>query len=120
MQRPKGRKHKMARTTRKARPATPARHKPVHPGEILLLDFLEPMGISAYRLAKDTGISQQQYGRILKGTRSISADVALRLARYFGTSAQLWMGLQSQYDLEIATDAKGTLIQKRVRPLRAA
>lgn len=120
MQRSKGRKHEMASPARKSRTATPVKHKPVHPGEILLLDFLEPMGISAYRLAKDTGVSQQQYGRILKGTRSISADVALRLARYFGTSAQLWMGLQSQYDLEIATDAKGTLIQKRVRPLRAA
>ena len=96
------------------------KHTLVHPGEILLLDFLEPMGISAYKLSKDTGVSQQQYGRIIKGVRSISADVALRLARYFGTSAQLWMGLQSQYDLDVADDAKGKAIQKRVQPLRAA
>lgn len=76
--------------------------KPVHPGEVLRLDFLEPLGISAYRLAKEIGVSQQQLGRVLKGTRSVSADLALRLSRFFGTSARVWMGLQAQYDLDVA------------------
>jgi antitoxin HigA-1 len=100
---------------------TPSRKlKPVHPGEVLRLDFLEPMDISMYRLAKETGISQQHIGRIVKGTRGISADAALRLARFFGTSAKLWMGLQAQYDLDVAEDAAGAKIEKRVQPLRAA
>jgi addiction module HigA family antidote len=94
--------------------------KPVHPGEVLLLDFLEPMGISVYRLAKETGISSQQWGRIIKGTRGRSGDAALRLARYFGTSAQVWMGLQAQYELDKAADESGREIEKRVRPLKAA
>lgn len=93
---------------------------PIHPGEVLLLDFLEPLGISVYRLARDTGISQQQYGRIIKGTRGVSADVALRLARYFGTSARLWMGLQAQFDLDLAEDVRGKIIEKRVRRYKAA
>ena len=96
------------------------KHKPVHPGEVLRLDFLEPLGISVYRLAKETGVSAQQYGRIIKGSRGISADVALRLGRYFGTSARVWMGLQAQYDLDVAEDAAGREILKRVRPRRAA
>lgn len=94
--------------------------KPIHPGEVLLLDFLEPMGISVYRLAKETGISSQQWGRIIKGTRGLSGDAALRLARYFGTSAQVWMGLQAQYELDKAADESGREIEKRVRPLKAA
>ena len=103
------------------RPNTPTRKlSPVHPGEVLRLDFLEPMGVSMYRLAKDTGISQQHIGRIVKGTRGISGDVALRLARYFGTSARVWMGLQAQYELDMAEDAAGRKIEKRVRPLKAA
>lgn len=96
------------------------KHKPVHPGEVLRLDFLEPLGISIYRLAKETGISQQHFGRIIHGTRGISGDVALRLARYFGTSAQVWMGLQSQYELDVAEDKAGREIEKRIKPLRAA
>jgi addiction module HigA family antidote len=94
--------------------------KPVHPGEVLRLDFLEPMGISVYRLAKETGVSAQHLGRIVKGDRGISGDVALRLARYFGTSARVWMGLQAQYELDVAEDAAGREIQKRVRPRKAA
>lgn len=94
--------------------------KPIHPGEVLRLDFLEPMGISVYRLAKETGVSAQQYGRIIKGQRGIGADVALRLARFFGTSARLWVGLQAQYDLDLAEDLSGKDIQRRVRPLKAA
>jgi len=96
------------------------KHKPVHPGEVLRLDFLEPMEISAYRLSKETGISAQHIGRIIKGTRGISGDVALRLARFFGTSAQMWMGLQSRYELDLAEDEAGREIEKRVRPFKAA
>lgn len=94
--------------------------KPVHPGEVLRLDFLDPLGITAYRLSKEIGITQQHLGRILKGSRGVSADVALRLARFFGTSAKVWMGLQAQYDLDVAEDAAGSAISKRVKPLRAA
>lgn len=96
------------------------RHKPVHPGEVLRLDFMEPMGLSAYRLAKEIDVSAQQLGRILNGTRSVSADLALRLARFFGTSAQVWMGLQARYDLDLAEDRAGKDIEKRVRPFKAA
>lgn len=92
--------------------------KPVHPGEVLRLDFLEPMGLNANRLSIATGVSAQHWGRILKGTRGISADLAARLARYFGTSPQLWMGLQAQYDLDVIEDEKGREIEKRVRPLQ--
>lgn len=94
--------------------------RPVHPGEVLQLDFLKPLGISVYRLSKETGISAQHLGRITKGTRGISGDVALRLARFFGTSPQVWMGLQARYDLDVAEDESGREIQKRVRPLKAA
>ena len=100
--------------------ATTRKHKPIHPGEVLRLDFLEPMNVSAYRLAKVTGISAQQIGRILKGTRGISADFALRLARALGTSAQVWMGLQAQYDLDVAQEAYGRAIEKQVRLIDVA
>lgn len=99
---------------------TTKKHRPIHPGEILREDFLEPMGVSAYRLSKATGISAQQIGRILKGTRGVTADAALRLARAFGTSATVWMGLQARYDLDVAEDKAGRLIEKRVRPIKAA
>ena len=94
--------------------------KPVHPGEILRLDFLEPMGISAYRLAKETGISAQHLGRIMKGTRGVTGDVALRLARFLGTSAQVWIGLQARYELDRAADRAGREIERRVKPWKAA
>ena len=96
-----------------------AKHKPIHPGEVLRYDFLEPMGISVYRLAKETGISAQQYGRIIKGTRSITAETAMRLARFFGTSAQVWMGLQAQYDLDMVERESGREIE-RIEPYNAA
>ena len=96
------------------------KHQPVHPGEVLELDFMAPLGISAYRLAKETGISAQHLGRIIKGTRSLSAEVALRLARYFGTSAQVWMGLQAHYELDKAEEESGREIRSRVKPLKAA
>lgn len=100
--------------------ATSRKHKPIHPGEVLRLDFLEPLNLSAYALSKATGISAQQLGRIINGTRGISADVALRLARAFGTSAQVWLGLQVQYDLDVVQDAHGKMIEKRVRVIDAA
>ncbi len=72
----------------------------VHPGEILKKDFLEPLGITPYRLAKEIGVGQIRISQILAGTRDVTPDTALRLSRYFGTSAELWIGLQRQYDLE--------------------
>lgn len=98
----------------------PRKHKPIHAGEVLRHDFLEPMGLSVYRLAKETGISQQHLGKIVNGTRGISGEVALRLARFFGTSAQVWMGLQSQWELDMAEDRMGREIEKRVMPHSAA
>lgn len=73
----------------------------IHPGEILLEDFLKPMGISQYRLAKSIGVPQRRIGEIVAGKRSITADTALRLARFFGTDAQTWINLQTHYDLAI-------------------
>jgi addiction module HigA family antidote len=96
------------------------RLKPVHPGQVLQLDFLEPMGVSAYRLAKETGVSAQQIGRVIAGTRGVSADLALRLARFFGTSAEVWVNLQARYDLDAAEDESGAEIERRVRPFKAA
>jgi addiction module HigA family antidote len=72
----------------------------IHPGEILLEEFLKPMSISAYRLSKDIGIPQTRTSEIIKGNRSITADTALRLSYYFGNSAKFWLGLQNDYDIE--------------------
>lgn len=76
------------------------RLKNIHPGEILLVEFLSPLGISAYRLSNDLGIPQSRTSGILKGNRRVTADMALRLSKYFGTSAKFWLGLQDDYDLE--------------------
>ena len=75
----------------------------IHPGEILLEEFLKPMGISAYRLSKDVGIPQTRTSQIIKGKRRITADTALRLSKYFGTSVKFWLGLQNDYDIEEET-----------------
>jgi addiction module HigA family antidote len=72
----------------------------IHPGEILLEEFLIPLGVSAYRLSKDTGIPQTRISAIIKGNRRITADTALRLAKYFGNSAKFWLGLQDDFDIE--------------------
>ncbi len=77
-----------------------AQLKNIHPGEVLREEFLEPMGISAYRLSKETFIPQTRISQILKGQRRITADTALRLSRFFGTSAKFWLGLQDDYDIE--------------------
>ncbi|MGB4848361.1 MAG: HigA family addiction module antitoxin [Saprospiraceae bacterium] len=74
--------------------------KNIHPGEVLREEFLEPLGITAYRLSKDTFIPQTRISEILKGKRRVTADSALRFAKYFGTSAKFWLGLQDDYDLE--------------------
>jgi len=81
--------------------------KPVHPGEILLEEFLKPMEISQYRLANDTGIEPNQIDDIVKGKSSITANISLRLSRYFGLSERFWINLQTLYDLEIEKDRLG-------------
>jgi len=77
---------------------------PIHPGEILLEEFLEPMGISQYRLAKDISVPPRRINEIVQGKRAISPDTALRLSRYFGLSERFWLNLQTRYDLEIEKD----------------
>jgi|SRR5210317_841154 addiction module HigA family antidote len=72
----------------------------IHPGEVLLEEFLKPLGISAYRLSKDLNIPQTRVSQIIKGKRKVTADTALRLSKYFGNSAQFWLGLQNDYDIE--------------------
>jgi antitoxin HigA-1 len=79
----------------------------IHPGEILQLEFLEPLNITPYRLSKDIGVSQTRVSEILSRKRSITADTALRLSRYFGNSAQFWLNLQTQYDLRQALEENG-------------
>jgi addiction module HigA family antidote len=87
-----------------------ARLKNIHPGEILLEEFLIPFHISAYKLAKDINIPQTRVSEILKGNRRITADTALRLSKYFGNSAKFWLGLQDDFDLEEVKYAKGPLL----------
>lgn len=84
--------------------------KNIHPGEVLLKEFLMPLGISAYKLTKDIGIRKTRVSEILKGNRRITADTALRLSKYFGNSAKYWLGLQNDFDLEEETNAKHNLI----------
>lgn len=96
------------------------KHKPIHPGEILLHDFMKPMGLTAYRVAKETGISAQHVGRIIHGARGIGGDAALRLSHYLGTTPDFWMNLQARYDLERARDKAGDDIARTVRPHEAA
>jgi addiction module HigA family antidote len=90
---------------------------PVHPGEVLLEEFLKPMGLSQNRLALDIGVHPRRINEIVLFKRRISADTALRLARFFGTSPQFWMGLQNDYDLDVAADALGDRLDREVRPL---
>lgn len=90
---------------------------PVHPGEVLLEDFMKPLGLSQYRLAKDIGVPPLRIHQIVHGKRSITADTALRLARYFGTSATVWMRLQARYDLEVAQDQLAERIKREVKVL---
>lgn len=90
------------------------RLKSIHPGEVLLKEFLEPLGITAYRLSKETFIPQTRVSQILKGKRRITADTALRLSKYFGTSAHFWLGLQNDYDVEQGQAEKSVELNKIV------
>jgi addiction module HigA family antidote len=90
---------------------------PIHPGEILLGDFLKPMGISQYKLSKDISVPPRRINEIVQGKRSISADTALRLSRYFGLSERFWLNLQSRYDLEVEKDKLDVRLAKEVRVL---
>ncbi len=87
----------------------------VHPGEILLEDFLKPMKITQYRLAKSIGVPQRRIGEIIAGKRAITADTALRLARFFGSDAQSWMNLQTHYDLVIAEESLSSRLDREVK-----
>ena len=89
---------------------------PIHPGEILLEEFLRPMDISQYRLAKDISVAQRRISETSKGNRSITADTALRLGRYFGMEAQFWLNLQSRYDLACAEAELAKRLEKEVTP----
>lgn len=90
--------------------------KPVHPGEVLLEEFLKPMNLSQNRLAIDIGVDARRINEIVLGTRSVTADTALRLSRYFSTSPQFWLGLQAEYDLDVALDSLGNRLEREVRP----
>jgi addiction module HigA family antidote len=92
---------------------------PVHPGEILLAEFMRPLGLSAYALANATGMPRTRINDIVLGRRGISADTALRLARYFGTDAQSWLNLQNRYELAVVTEALSDRLEREVKP-RAA
>ena len=87
---------------------------PVHPGEVLLEEFLEPMEISQYRLAKDISVPPRRINEIVHGKRSITADTALRLSRYFGTSERFWLNLQTGFDLEVERDRLGDRLEEEV------
>ena len=88
---------------------------PIHPGEILLEDFMKPLGLTQYRLAQDVGVAPIRISQIIHGKRSITADTAMRLARYFGTSAAVWLRLQVRYDLEVAERKLGKRINREVK-----
>ena len=100
--------------------STGRRLAPVHPGNVLLKDFIEPLGITRYRVAKQTGMQQRRIDEICTGNRSVTADTALRLARLFGTDAAFWMNLQAQYDLETADREMHKRIEAEVTPLAMA
>jgi len=93
--------------------------KPIHPGEILEKEFLEPLNVSQYRLAVDLGVPPRRINEIVHGLRGITADTALRLGHYFGTTAQFWMNLQARFDLQVEDDRSGAKI-RRLKALRAA
>jgi addiction module HigA family antidote len=88
---------------------------PVHPGEILLEEFMRPLGLSQTRLGRDLGVSPRRINEIVHGKRSVTADTALRLSRYFGTSAEFWLGLQTDYDLDTASDRLADRIAREVQ-----
>ncbi len=93
---------------------------PIHPGEILIEEFLKPMGLSQYRLAKDISVPPRRINEIVHGKRSISADTALRLGWFFGISPQFWLNLQTRFDLEVTEDLLAERLEKEVRVLRSS
>ena len=93
---------------------------PIHPGEVILSDFLEPLELSQYRLAQDISVPARRINEIVHGKRAISADTALRLARYFGTTDRFWLNLQARYDLEVQRDVLGGRLAREVRVLDRA
>ncbi len=90
----------------------------IHPGEILLAEFMKPLGLSQYRVAKDTNVPPRRINEIVHGLRAISADTALRLGRYFGNSPQFWLNLQSHYDLEASRDCLNGKLEREVHVLQ--
>ena len=94
---------------------TEDRFPPIHPGEILLEEFLKPLNLSQYRLAKDMSVPARRINEIVQGKRAIRADTALRLSRYFGLSERFWMNLQARYDLETAKDRLAERLEREVR-----
>ena len=92
---------------------------PIHPGEILMEEFLEPLGISQYRLAKDISVPPRRINEIVHGKRSITADTALRLARFFGTTERFWLNLQVRYDLEVEKDRLADVLERDVSVFQA-
>jgi addiction module HigA family antidote len=90
---------------------------PIHPGEVLQEEFLAPLGISQYRVAKETSVPPRRINEIVRGIRAITADTALRLARYFGTSERFWLNLQARYDLEVEKDRLGARLRREVKAL---
>lgn len=97
-------------------PASDDIQTPIHPGEVLRAEFLEPMGISQHRLARDLSVSPMRISQVVRGRRSVTAGTAMRLARYLGTSVEFWMGLQTRYDLEVAADHSSERIACEVTP----
>lgn len=93
---------------------------PIHPGEVLLEEFLKPLAVSQYRLAKDMNVDPRRINEIVLGKRAITADTALRLSRYFGTTERFWMNLQARYDLEVQREQMGDRLLKEVRVLARA
>ena len=93
---------------------------PIHPGEVLLEEFIKPMNLSQNRLAIEIGVDARRVNEIVLGGRSITADTALRLARYFGVSPQFWLGLQAEYDLDVAMDKLGNRLEREVHPRQRA
>lgn len=87
---------------------------PIHPGEVLQEEFLKPLGLSQYRLAKDVSVPARRVNEIVLGKRSVTADTALRLARYFGTTERFWLNLQTRYDLELERDRLGVRLEREV------
>jgi antitoxin HigA-1 len=92
----------------------------IHPGEVLYEDFMVPLGLTKYRVAKDLGVPPIRISEIVNGKRAISADTALRLSRYFGTSAEIWLRLQARFDLEVAEKKVGKKIAKEVSEFKQA